>query len=356
MANEKRTFVFNVAWAEVLSGYDAEVRLEVYDAVIKYAASGTLPELKPLANMAFSFIKNDIDHSQAKYEETVKKRSEAGRKGMESRYGKGVPKEVRPDAPEEARPETPQEKLHEGPEEARQAASDGNTDKYLTKITSANKTNKANKANLYVYDNDYDYENNNVVLNGSFSDEKDLKKPPTDFSRLPPPSPDFFSEVLVYWNDAVKKSGSLMRPITKVTDKRKKTIMARLRENNGDRHLVFTVIDKAVASSFLNGNNKRAYVGTFDALFAPGMFQKALEGNYDDIKPFAMRQETIPLPPPSADVEPDKTREERDNETRQRFIRMVRADKEKPNGLMHGALLRAYEAGLLKKLGIEWTP
>lgn len=85
---QKRSFVFNIAWAEVLSDYPVEVRLEVYDAIIRYVASGTLPELKPLANMAFSFIKKDIDYNNSRYEETVAKRSEAGKKGMSSRYGK----------------------------------------------------------------------------------------------------------------------------------------------------------------------------------------------------------------------------------------------------------------------------
>ena len=66
--------------------YPAEVRLEVYDAIIEYAASGTLRELKPLAKMAFSFIKKEIDYNNEKYEETVTKRSEAGKKGMSSRY------------------------------------------------------------------------------------------------------------------------------------------------------------------------------------------------------------------------------------------------------------------------------
>ena len=46
--------------------YPPEVRLEVYDAVIRYAASGTLSELKPLAKMAFSFIKKEIDYNSRK--------------------------------------------------------------------------------------------------------------------------------------------------------------------------------------------------------------------------------------------------------------------------------------------------
>ena len=82
----KETFVFRIAWQEVLKDYPSEVRLEVYDAMIEYVASGTLPQLKPLANMAFSFIKRDIDADDARYAETVAKRSEAGRKGMKGRW------------------------------------------------------------------------------------------------------------------------------------------------------------------------------------------------------------------------------------------------------------------------------
>ena len=86
----RRSFIFNVEWQEILLAYPAEVRLEVYDAVIRYAASGTLSELKPMAKMAFSFIKKEIDYNNDKYNETISKRSEAGKKGMSARYGKSL--------------------------------------------------------------------------------------------------------------------------------------------------------------------------------------------------------------------------------------------------------------------------
>ena len=82
----KETFVFRIAWQEVLMAYPPEVRLEVYDAIIEYVASGTLPELKPLAKMAFSFIRRDIDADNLRYDEAVSKKREAGRKGMASRW------------------------------------------------------------------------------------------------------------------------------------------------------------------------------------------------------------------------------------------------------------------------------
>ena len=85
---KKKSFIFNVEWAEVLMDYPAEVRLEVYDAIIRYAASGTLSELKPLAGMAFSFAKREIDYNNEKYADTVSKRSEAGKSAMQRRWGK----------------------------------------------------------------------------------------------------------------------------------------------------------------------------------------------------------------------------------------------------------------------------
>ena len=79
----RKNFVFNVSWQEVLMEYPAEVRLEVYDAVIRYAASGTLSELKPLSKMAFSFIKNEIDYNNRKYDEKVENlRANASKGGL----------------------------------------------------------------------------------------------------------------------------------------------------------------------------------------------------------------------------------------------------------------------------------
>ena len=64
MDTSKKTFLFNADWYEVLVDYPSEIRLEVYEAVIRYAVSGTLSELRPQAKMAFSFIKREIDFNQ----------------------------------------------------------------------------------------------------------------------------------------------------------------------------------------------------------------------------------------------------------------------------------------------------
>ena len=82
MGVEKRkSFVFNLEWMEVLEDYPREVRYEVLDAIIGYAQSGTLIEMKPLAKMAFSFIRKEMDYNEKKYEESRIRRVEAVKKG-----------------------------------------------------------------------------------------------------------------------------------------------------------------------------------------------------------------------------------------------------------------------------------
>lgn len=60
--------------------FPPEVRLEVYDAIITYAASGTTVQMKPAAKAAFLFIKRQIDANNEKYDDVSAKRSSAAKK------------------------------------------------------------------------------------------------------------------------------------------------------------------------------------------------------------------------------------------------------------------------------------
>lgn len=86
MEYKRNTFVFNVEWYNILRDYPSEVRLEVYDAMMEYVATGIFSELKPMAKIAFSFIKKEIDANIEKYNDTCRKRSEAGKIGNEKRW------------------------------------------------------------------------------------------------------------------------------------------------------------------------------------------------------------------------------------------------------------------------------
>ncbi len=88
MKNDKRHFLFNLEWAEILSVLPAEVKYEVYDAIIEYAASGKLLDLKPMAKGCFLFIKKELDYYKDSYSEKIEKRREAGSKGGKSKQNK----------------------------------------------------------------------------------------------------------------------------------------------------------------------------------------------------------------------------------------------------------------------------
>ena len=81
---ERESFEFRKEWREALSGLPAEVRLEVYDAIVEYGISGRLSDLKPMARLAFSFVKSWIDGDVEREEHRRRvslARSEAGKKG-----------------------------------------------------------------------------------------------------------------------------------------------------------------------------------------------------------------------------------------------------------------------------------
>lgn len=57
-----KVFYFKQEWFDVLSEMSAKVRLQVYEAVMMYQATGMVPEeMTKVARMAFHFIRKEID-------------------------------------------------------------------------------------------------------------------------------------------------------------------------------------------------------------------------------------------------------------------------------------------------------
>jgi hypothetical protein len=77
-------FVFKKEWREALKGYPAEVRAEVYEAIMAYAFEGVVLPMSDLAKMAFNFIKLAIDAMQASYQ----KKCERNRESANRRWNK----------------------------------------------------------------------------------------------------------------------------------------------------------------------------------------------------------------------------------------------------------------------------
>ncbi|MDE6265367.1 MAG: hypothetical protein K2M11_09535 [Paramuribaculum sp.] len=70
-----RNFTFSLKWHTILTNYPAELRREVFDAVIEYAATGNAIDMQPLARIAFDFIRYEIDEKARRREARITKKN-----------------------------------------------------------------------------------------------------------------------------------------------------------------------------------------------------------------------------------------------------------------------------------------
>ncbi|CBH21669.1 protein of unknown function [Acetoanaerobium sticklandii] len=90
-------------------------------------------------------------------------------------------------------------------------------------------------------------------------------------------SSEELNSIIVAWNSLN------LQNLTQIRDKRLLLLKARLKEHS--RNSIYICIDKIKASTFLNGQNPKSWIITFDWLIKPANYIKVLEGNYDNKKP-----------------------------------------------------------------------
>jgi hypothetical protein len=78
---KKKGFVLYYDYRQHLALLTDEERGQLLTALLDYGEHGKEPKLDGAAQMAFSFIRAQMDRDEAKYIETCRKRSEAGRQG-----------------------------------------------------------------------------------------------------------------------------------------------------------------------------------------------------------------------------------------------------------------------------------
>lgn len=86
---ERDSFIFYKSWLNVIKDLPSDVQLEIYQATTEYALNGNLTELKPMARVAFSFMKQDIDKARENYEKKVNQNKQNGKKGGNPNFKKG---------------------------------------------------------------------------------------------------------------------------------------------------------------------------------------------------------------------------------------------------------------------------
>lgn len=80
---EKNSFVFYHDWAEVLKKLPADEVRNVILALAEYSESGKLPDLSPIADIAFTAFKQTIDRDTEKWENVCKRNAENVKKRWE---------------------------------------------------------------------------------------------------------------------------------------------------------------------------------------------------------------------------------------------------------------------------------
>lgn len=80
MAEDKKSFVLYCDYREHLQLLSDSERGQLFTAILDYANDIEVGDLPPMVKMAFSFIKSQMDKDAEKYAQTVKARSEAGKK------------------------------------------------------------------------------------------------------------------------------------------------------------------------------------------------------------------------------------------------------------------------------------
>lgn len=221
----KKGFVLYYDYRKHLSLLSDEERGRLLMALLDYGEHGSKPELEGAALMAFSFITGQMDRDATKYEETCRKRSEAGRLGGRPSKAKGL---------------------------------DG----------------KAKEANGF-QDNQKKAKKANTETDTDTETETETTTPYPLKGGQQDPVP--YAEIVELYHSICTSFPKLRA----VEGNRRKQIAARWKKYKGI-DAFRELFERTEASDFLKGENERGWSADFDWLMRPTNMSKVLEGKYDN--------------------------------------------------------------------------
>lgn len=331
------SFILYTSYYALIEGLTDEQLGQLTRAIFLYARDGKTINLEPVVRMAFAFIKDNIERNQDKYQAKCEKNRQIA---LERERKK---------------------------REAREKA--GNTN--------------VHERSPYDNDNDNEYDNDNDNVVSKETDNKPSKEGIQSAS-VKPEAPGGgkgsksqkidYAAVKEYWNRKHDETKSAMPPITLMTENRKVMVKARVRQCKGDVKTLYRVIDIAMASDFMNGNNKHGWLGKFDWIFGNEQnFAKVLEGYFNNSEPAASQQPqsaAVKAQDPAATERPSigelyeqakhqqpASQQSQDSKFRWVIQQNLEDLKKNPNNKpAKDSLTRYYERGVLQRLGIDWKP
>ncbi len=342
------SFILYTSYYALIEGLTDEQLGQLTRAIFLYARDGKTISLEPVVRMAFAFIKDNIERNQDKYQAKCEKNRQIA---LERERKK---------------------------REAREKA--GNTNVHERARTCENNTN-VHERSPYDNDNDNEYDNDNDV-----SKETNILEPSKEgiqSASVKTEAPGGgkgsksqkidYAAVKEYWNRKHDETRSAMPPITLMTENRKVMVKARVRQCKGDVKTLYRVIDIAMASDFMNGNNKHGWLGKFDWIFGNEQnFAKVLEGNFNNEPATSQQPQStaVRAQDPAATARPSigelyeqakhqqpASQQNQDNKFRWVIQQNLEDLKKNPNNKpAKDSLTRYYERGVLQRLGIDWKP
>lgn len=344
------SFILYTSYYALIEGLTDEQLGQLTRAIFLYARDGKTIKLEPVVRMAFAFIKDNIERNQDKYQAKCEKNRQIA---LERERKK---------------------------REAREKA--GNTNVHERSRTCENNTN-VHERSPYDNDNDNEYDNDN---DNDVSKETNILEPSKEGiqsasvkteapggGKVSKSQKIDYAAVKEYWNRKHDETKSAMPPITLMTENRKVMVKARVRQCKGDVKTLYRVIDIAMASDFMNGNNKHGWLGKFDWIFGNEQnFAKVLEGNFNN-EPAASQQPqsaAVKAQDPAATARPSigelyeqakhqqpASQQSQDSKFRWVIQQNLADLKKNPNNKpAKDSLTRYYERGVLQRLGIDWKP
>lgn len=338
------SFILYTSYYALIEGLTDEQLGQLTRAIFLYARDGKTINLEPVVRMAFAFIKDNIERNQDKYQAKCEKNRQIA---LERERKK---------------------------REAREKA--GNTNVHERARTCENNTNVHERSpydNDNEYDNDVSKETNILEPSKEGIQSASVKTEAPGGGKVSKSQNIDYAAVKEYWNRKHDETKSAMPPITLMTENRKVMVKARVRQCKGDVKTLYRVIDIAMASDFMNGNNKHGWLGKFDWIFGNEQnFAKVLEGNFNN-EPAASQQPqsaAVKAQDPAATARPSigelyeqakhqqpSSQQSQDSKFRWVIQQNLEDLKKNPNNKpAKDSLTRYYERGVLQRLGIDWKP
>lgn len=345
------SFILYTSYYAIIEGLSDAQLGQLTRAIFIYARDGKIIELEPVVRMAFSFIRDNIDRNADKYQ----KKCEKMRENIKKRW------------------------------EKKQADNDGNIQKNTNVESdtdvykSIQKNTDVYKSSLYDNDNENDNEGDNDATNVAINNKPSKEGIQSASVKTEAPGKGSKSQnidyaaVKEYWNRKHDETRSAMPPITLMTENRKVMVKARFRQCNGDMNTLFKAIDIAMASDFMNGNNKHGWLGKFDWIFGNEQnFAKVLEGNFNNSEPSSRQPQSVAAKAkdPAATRRPSigelyeqakhqQPASQQSQDSKFRWViqqNLADLTKNPSNKPAKDSLTRYYEKGVLQRLGIDWKP